>query len=43
VKQLEVASRELPPQVYTLRIAVDAAIVLLSAIVLWQVRHHPSV
>jgi len=29
--------------VYTLRIAVDAAIVLLSAIVLWQVRHHPSV
>jgi len=33
----------LPEQVYTLRIAVDAAIVLLSAIVLWQVRHHPSV
>ncbi len=33
----------LPGQVYLLRIAVDAAIVLLSTIVLWQVRHHPSV
>jgi hypothetical protein len=29
--------------VYTLRIAVDTAVVMLSAIVLWQVRHHPSV
>ena len=26
-----------------LRIAVDAAVTLLSTIVLWQVRHHPSV
>jgi hypothetical protein len=33
----------LPEQVHSLRIAVDAAVVLLSAIVLWQVRHHPSV
>ena len=32
-----------PEQVYTLRIAVDAVVVLLSVIVLWQVRHHPSV
>jgi hypothetical protein len=32
-----------PEQVQTLRIAVDTVIVLLSAIVLWQVRHHPSV
>ena len=29
--------------VYTLRIAVDIVVVLLSAVVLWQVRHHPSV
>jgi hypothetical protein len=32
-----------PEPVYTLRIAVDAAIILLSAMVLWQTRHHPSV
>ncbi len=30
-----------PPE--QLRIAVDAAVVLLSGIVLWQVRHNPSV
>ena len=33
----------LPGHAYTLRMAVDAAIVLLCTIVLWQVRHHPSV
>lgn len=32
-----------PGQIHDLRIAVDAMIVLLSAITLWQVRHHPSV
>lgn len=32
-----------PGQIYDLRIAVDAMIVLLSATTLWQVRHHPSV
>ena len=32
-----------PGQVYTLRVAVDAAVVLLSAIVLWQVRHQRHV
>jgi hypothetical protein len=32
-----------PEQIYALRIAVDTMIVLLSAIALWQVRHHPSV
>lgn len=32
-----------PGQIYDLRVAVDAMIVLLSAITLWQVRHHPSV
>ena len=32
-----------PEDVYMLRSAVDMAIVVLSAIVLWQVRHHPSV
>jgi hypothetical protein len=31
-----------PAQLHTLRIAVDAAVALLSIIVLWQVRHHPS-
>jgi hypothetical protein len=36
-------SAPLTGPVYTLRIAVDVAIVLLSAVVLWQVRHHPSV
>jgi len=29
--------------VYALRIAVDMVVVMLSAIVLWQVRHYPSV
>ncbi len=32
-----------PEDVYMLRIAVDMAIIVLSAIVLWRVRHHPSV
>ena len=32
-----------PEQAYVLRVAVDAAIVLLCVIVLWQTRHHPSV
>lgn len=31
-----------PEQLLTLRVAVDAAIALLSMIVLWQVRHYPS-
>ncbi|HEY6131725.1 MAG TPA: hypothetical protein VIV27_06880 [Halioglobus sp.] len=32
-----------PGQAYNLRMAVDAAVVLLCMIVLWQTRHHPSV
>jgi hypothetical protein len=32
-----------PEQAYTLRIAVDMAIALLCATVLWETRHHPSV
>jgi hypothetical protein len=32
-----------PEQVYTLRIAVDAVVVLLCVTVLWETRHHPSV
>ncbi len=36
-------SGPLAGQHYMLRIAVDAAVVLLSVVVLWQVRHHPSV
>lgn len=32
----------LTTSINTLRIALDVAIVLLSAVVLWQVRHHPS-
>ena len=32
-----------PAPVYMLRIAVNTAVIMLSAIVLWQVRHHPSV
>jgi hypothetical protein len=32
-----------PEPVYALRIGVDTAVVMLSATVLWQVRHHPSV
>jgi len=32
-----------PEQIYKLRIATDIAIILLSAIVLWQARHRPSV
>lgn len=32
-----------PNPVYTLRIAVDIAVILLSTIVLWRVRHHPSI
>jgi hypothetical protein len=32
-----------PPELlHALRIAVDAAVALLSMVVLWQVRHHPS-
>jgi hypothetical protein len=37
-----VYTRTLAGQHDTLRIAVDTAVVLLSASVLWQVRHHPS-
>lgn len=32
-----------PEPVYALRIGVDTAVVMLSATVLWRVRHHPSV
>ena len=32
-----------PDQVYNLRMAADVIVALLCAIVLWQVRHHPSV
>jgi hypothetical protein len=32
-----------PEQIYLVRIATDAAIILLSAIVLWHARHRPSV
>ena len=32
-----------PEAAYTLRMAIDAAVVLLCAIVLWQTRHHPGV
>ena len=32
-----------PEQAYTLRIAVDAVVVLLCAVVLWESRHHPRV
>jgi ABC-type transport system involved in cytochrome c biogenesis permease subunit len=31
-----------PEQVYALRIAVDVVVVLLSAVVLWETRHHPG-
>jgi len=31
-----------PQQLHVLRIAVDVAVALLSMVVLWQLRHHPS-
>ena len=31
-----------PQQMYNLRIAVDAIVVLLCAMVLWETRHHPT-